>query len=224
MNRALGRPALLAAGLLVVVAGSGWFLLSGAGPEKKPSPPTGAVTGANDPAAPSGDQAPAAAEAPKPLSKPKTEEAAKAADATPPAPDPRVAAGAKAADERRLLLETLGSLTAAHCFQTYLNIGLLSDGKARGTYSDRDAYKVLDSVLVLHDSAGQKLDALSKLDLDNEDRETLEQMRMLSSLLHKQGKQLQAYWDSGKDEDASKYESIRKDSWVVLSKLLGLGK
>jgi hypothetical protein len=223
MNHALGKWAPLTAGLLVVVVGSGFFLLGCAGSDQKESSPPAAVAQANEPAT-VGGQAPAAAEAPKPVSKPRTEEAAKPTDATRRAPDPRVATGTKAADERRLLLEALGGLTAAHCYQTYLNIGLLADGKARGTYSDRDAAKVLDSVLALLDSAGRKLDALGKLDLDAEDRETLGQMRLLSSLLHEQGKQLQTYWDSGKDEYASKYESSRKDSWVVLSKLLGLGK
>jgi len=49
-------------------------------------------------------------------------------------------------------------------------------------------------------------------------------MRDLSDLLHRQGKRLEIFWDSGKDEDATKYESVRKDSWAAISRLTGIGR
>jgi hypothetical protein len=131
---------------------------------------------------------------------------------------------AKDAPERRQLLESLGALTAAHGYQTYLNIGFIADGKAKGTYTEKDAYKLLDSVLALVSSVDRKLAALDKIDLDREDRASLEQMRQLSSLLRKQAKDLQTFWDTGKDEDAAQYESVRKDSWTALSKLMGISR
>ena len=130
----------------------------------------------------------------------------------------------KSAQERRQLLETVGALTAAHCYQTYLNIGFIADGKAKGAYIDRDANKVLDSVLSLLNSVEHNLAALGKMDLDKQDRESLEQMRDLSALLRVQGKELQAYWDSGKEEDAAKYDNTRKDSWAAIAKLTGIGR
>ena len=119
-------------------------------------------------------------------------------------------------------METIGALTASHCYQTYLNIGLIADGKSKGNYSDKDAYKVLDSVLSLLDTVDRKLGQLAKADLEKDDRNSLEQMRKLSALLRQQGKVLQAYWDTGREDDAAKYEDIRKDSWAVISKLLGI--
>src|SRR5207248_3878369 len=119
----------------------------------------------------------------------------------------------KAEAERAQLLETVGCLTAAHYFQTYLNIGFVAEGKARGTYTDKDARKVLDSVLSLLNSTDAKLEALGKIDLDKDDRERLEQMRAASALLRQQGKELQVYWETGKDENAAKYESLRKNAW-----------
>ena len=130
----------------------------------------------------------------------------------------------KSAQERRQLLETVGALTAANCYQTYLNIGFIADGKAKGAYIDRDANKVLDSVLSLLNSVERNLAALGKMDLDKQDRESLEQMRDLSALLREQGKELQAYWDSGKEEDAAKYDNTRKDSWAAIAKLTGIGR
>ena len=130
----------------------------------------------------------------------------------------------KSTQERRQLLETVGALTAANCYQTYLNIGFIADGKAKGAYIDRDANKVLDSVLSLLNSVEHNLAALGKMDLDKQDRESLEQMRDLSALLRVQGKELQAYWDSGKEEDAAKYDNTRKDSWAAIGKLTGIGR
>ena len=130
----------------------------------------------------------------------------------------------RSAQERRQLLETVGTLTAAHCYQTYLNIGFIADGKAKGAYIDRDANKVLDSVLSLLNSVERNLATLGKMDLDKPDRESLEQMRDLSALLRVQGKELQAYWDSGKEEDAAKYDNTRKDSWAAIGKLTGIGR
>ena len=130
----------------------------------------------------------------------------------------------KTTQERRQLLETVGALTTAHCYQTYLNIGLIADGKAKGTYTDKDAAKVLDSVLSLLNSVDRKLAALSRFDLDKQDRDSLEQIRDLADLLRQQVKELEAFWDSGKDQDAARYENARKDSWAAIGKLTGIGR
>jgi hypothetical protein len=163
-------------------------------------------------------------ETPKPNdAAPEVAEAGDSAKTNPAAPA-KTEENPKSAQERRQLLETVGTLTAAHCYQTYLNIGFIADGKAKGAYIDRDANKVLDSVLSLLSSVDRNLGALGKLDLDKQDRESLEQMRDLSALLRQQGKELQAYWDSGKDEDAAKYDNTRKDSWAAIAKLTGIGR
>ena len=128
------------------------------------------------------------------------------------------------AREHRQLLETVGVLTAAQCNQSYLNIGLLADGRAKGIYTDNEASRLLDSVLSVLDSIDRRLGVLGKIDLGKEDHDSLEQMRDLSDLLRRQGKQLETFWDSGKDEDAAKYDDDRKDSWAAISRLTGMGR
>ena len=128
------------------------------------------------------------------------------------------------AGQHRQLLETVGILTAAHCYQSYLNIGLLADGRAKGIYTEKEASRLLDSVLSVLDSIDRRLAVLGKIDLGKEDHDSLEQMRDLSDLLRRQGKQLETFWGSGKDEDAAKYEDDRKDSWAAISKLTGVGR
>ena len=87
---------------------------------------------------------------------------------------------------------------------------------------EKDARKVLDTVLKLLDTVDRKLDALNKSDLEKSDRESLEQLGVLSTLLRQQGEQLQASWASGKEDDAARYEDARKDSWAVISKVMGI--
>ena len=220
MNRRLWKPALTLVVLLVLTTAIG--LLSRGNTSSAQSP-------VDEPAKPM-------PEGPKEYIPPKTVGPAKAVPASPPAAasqaeesskaatTPKVSAEGGTATERRQLLETIGALIAAHCYQTYFNIGLLADGRAKGIYNDRDANKVLDSVLSILATVDQKLTALDKLALEKEDRASLAQMRELSVLLRRQANDLQAVWDNGREDDAARYESSRKDAWAAISKLLGVGR
>jgi len=219
MNHMLRKSTL--ALLVLVVAAVGGVILAGCAVSAPPTPkPAETPKTATDtsPAAPT----PVAAATEPPKATETEPSAAKGAEPAKSAPDSKAGAAAKNSDDRRLYLETIGALTASHCYQTYLNIGLIADGKTKGNYSERDAYKVLDSVLSLLDTVDRKLAQLAKSDLEKDDRNSLEQMRKLSALLRQQGKSLQVYWDTGREDDAAKYEDIRKDSWAVISKLLGI--
>ena len=101
---------------------------------------------------------------------------------------------------------------------------LLADGRAKGAYTDKDANRLLDSILSILGTVEQKITALDKLALDKDDRASLAQMRELSGLLRRQATHLQSLWDSGREEDAARYESIRKDAWAAISKLLGASR
>jgi len=220
MNRRLWKPALTLVVLLILTTAIG--LLSRGNTSSAQSP-------ADEPAKPM-------PVGPKEYIPPKTVEPAKAGPASPSAAAPQAEEISKAATtpkvpaeggtaaERRQLLETIGALVAAHCYQTYFNIGLLADGRAKGTYNDKDALRVLDSILSILATVEQKLAALDKLALDKEDRASLAQMRELSHLLGRQANDLEALWDNGREEDAARYESTRKDAWAAISKLLGVGR
>jgi len=224
------KRVLWASGLSVVVlaAGGALFVQGGSGgPENtnalgaETAGPPAETPPAAKPADPSTNAPGADAAGPPPAPPPP----AKPADPPPVADAPKPVGAPKKADaERAQLLETVGCLTAAHYFQTYLNIGFIAEGKAKGTYTDSDARKVLDSVLSLLNSTDTSLDALGRIDLDKDDRERLEQFRAASALLRQQGKELQAYWETGKDDNAAKYESLRKNAWATISKLMGIGQ
>jgi hypothetical protein len=169
-------------------------------------------------------ESPAAAPEPAPAVVAAAESARPTEAATPrEAPKP-VAAPAKSNEDRTRLLEALGTLTAAHYFQTYLNIGFIADGKTRGTYTDRDARKVLDSVLSLVNSTERQLEALEKIELSSGDRARLVELQAVSALLRQQGRELQSWWETGKDENAARYESLRQNAWASILKLMGSDK
>ncbi len=203
MNPTLRKPALAALVIVLLVGTAGGLLLRGS--DKSPSD-----------AKP--DKQKSDSSNVQPADAPAAEQNSKAAVPAKPAED------SKALQERRKLLETVGTLTSAHCYQTYLNLGLIADCKAKGAYTEKDASKVLDSILSLHGSIDRNLAALAKMDLDKQDRESLEQMRDLSALLRQQGKELKAFWDGGKEEDAARYDNARKDSWAAIGRITGIGR
>jgi hypothetical protein len=203
MNPTLRKPALVALVVVLLIGTAGALLLRGS--DKSPGDSKSDKQRFDSSTAQVADT-------------PAAEQNSKAATPT------RSALDSKAAQERHQLLETIGTLTGAHCYQTYLNIGLIADGKAKGTYSEKDASKVLESVLSLHSSVDRNLSILAKMELDKQDRDNLEQMRDLSALLRQQGKELKAFWDGGKEEDATKYENARKDSWAAIGRITGIGR
>ena len=224
MNRGLWKPALSLVVLLVLT--SVVTLLCRGNSSSAQSP-------ASDPA----DEPTAEpADVPKPVKPPKTVEQAKPAPAPQPTTAPQAREPSKAAAtpkalavagnaaERRQLLETVGALIAAHCWQTYFNIGLLADGRAKAIYNAKDANKILDSILSIIGTVDEKLTAIDRLALDKEDLTRLAKMRELSVLLRRQANNLQSLWDNGREEDAARYESSRKDAWAGISKLLGVGR
>lgn len=117
--------------------------------------------------------------------------------------------------------EAVGSLAGLNLYQTYLNIGLLADGKAEGVYEAKQARELLDSILKPIDDTTARLARLAKA-APKEDREALETAQRLYNLLQKQGKSLRAFWESGKKEDGDAYEAARKAAWEGIAKFLKL--
>lgn len=134
-------------------------------------------------------------------------------------PDPGTA---KEKSERSSLLEAVGSLAASQLYQAYLNIGFLADGKAEGTYEEKEARQLLGSVLGLLDTLDQQMTKVGKLDLDKEDKAALEEISRLSTLLRRQGEELQAFWKSGDKERGARYERARQQAWEGIRALLQL--
>jgi hypothetical protein len=122
----------------------------------------------------------------------------------------------------RTLLETIGTLSAAHLYQAFLNIGMLADGRAQGTYNEKEAAEVLQTVVTLVKTVDAQLISVTKLELAKEDREAMEQLRKISLLLQQEADELSAFWKSGDEARGSKYQKLREEAWQSLSKVLGI--
>jgi hypothetical protein len=141
---------------------------------------------------------------------------------------PPDAAKAKPAGEtidtqhRAMFLETLGGLSAANLYQSYLSIGLLADGvenKSITVEAATSTLKIVTSCLGLVD---RKLAKLDKAALEPDDQDSIEEIQAVAELLRLQSQAALAYWATGKAEQGADFEKTRKATWTALSKVLGL--
>jgi len=140
----------------------------------------------------------------------------------PPAPDAPPVTSAD--EEKSVLTETVGLLAGLQLYQTYLNIGLMADARAEGVYEASELAQLLGSAVVPLDRVDKQMDKLSKLPLTDADQAAIARLRKLNALLRIQGMELQAFWDTGVDDHAKKYETARQAAWKELNDLLGLDK
>jgi hypothetical protein len=124
----------------------------------------------------------------------------------------------------RQLLESVGALASGQLYQTYLNIGLLADGVAVGTYEEDDARQILQTAMSLLELQDKHLARTAKLELTRADREALNQLRKLNALLRQQAEELDAFWKTESKEQGAKYEKTRQEAWSGISSLMGLKK
>jgi hypothetical protein len=154
-------------------------------------------------------------------SKPKLPEAPKKF-AVPPPLKPTVSLKPAAASSQEAFLEALGSLSAAHLYQSYLNIGLLADGVESEAYTAKEAEETLLSIGEMIDQVERQLNKLGKAGLEADDQAAIEQIRAVSGMLRLQAKALQDYWVSGETDKATQYHDARKAAWQGLSKVMQL--
>jgi hypothetical protein len=129
-----------------------------------------------------------------------------------------------AADANAQLTETVGLLSGLYLYQSYLNIGLLADGKAEKLYDDKAARSVLDSILNPLETVDKQLEKIGKQARSGADRDAVDHIRIMVDLLRRQGKELKLFWDSGRPEDGTRYEATRQEAWKQISSTLGFDK
>src|SRR5262245_54690202 len=128
------------------------------------------------------------------------------------------------ADARAELTETVGLLSGLYLYQSYLNIGLLADGKAERVYDEKAARAVLATVLTPLEAVDRQLEKVGKVARTPADRDAVERLRWIVALLRLQGKELTGFWDSGRPEDGARYEAARQEAWKQITALLALDK
>jgi hypothetical protein len=138
-----------------------------------------------------------------------------------PASQPAPTARGKRSGQERFL-EALGGMSAAHVYQSYLNIGLLADGVESEAYTKAEAEQMLATVAAMIDLVDRQLDKIGELDLEADDQHSVERIQELTVLLRRQASALRSYWASGDAEQIARYHEARETTWTTLGKLLGL--
>src|SRR5262245_44517603 len=134
---------------------------------------------------------------------------------------PKAPAAAPTFPQRDRFLEALGGLSAAHLYQSYLNIGMLADGVESEAYTVQEAEKLLTSVIDLMNRVDAQLVKIGQTGLDGDDQASLERIKSVSALLRLQTRTLQTYWASGEKTQAERYHRAREAAWTGLTKVLG---
>lgn len=140
-------------------------------------------------------------------------------------PQPHVQSVPKAAalpPMPEVVVEALGGLTAAHLYQTYLNIGLLADAVEGEVYETAAAKKMLATVAGLTAAVEVQLAVMGKLPLKDDEKITVEQARQITTLLSAQARELRAYWDTGEKEHTARFHKARQEAWAGIKSLLNL--
>jgi hypothetical protein len=199
-----------AAGLVVLSAAAGAFVMSqlhgGEAPTAPAPPPPVAVARPSKPSEATLASVLRAAE---------TKDRTIARDAA------TIAPGLKASSTQETFLEALGGLSAAHLYQSYLNIGLIADSVEAETQSREEAEKMLQTVVDLMGVVEKQLARLSQTDLGAEDRAALERIKTVSGLLSTQADQLRVYWADQDTAQAREYHETRRAAWDALKSVLG---
>jgi hypothetical protein len=130
--------------------------------------------------------------------------------------------GGPAVAKNDRMLETLGGLSATHLYQSYLNIGLVADAVENDTYTQAQASQMLFTVAGLMDVVDKQLERLTKMELSGDDKQNVQRIRAISSLMRVQIASLQAYWLTGDEKHAKRYHDTREKAWAGLSEVLGL--
>jgi|SRR5579884_1039291 len=133
-----------------------------------------------------------------------------------------VAASAEPLNAQEPLVSALGGLTAAHLYQTYLNLGLLADGVEKEVYTTDQGKKVLEEITGLMDTVDRQLSLVPPAALKADDRKALERIRTVHAQLRTQARELREYWTTDDKEHAEKFQKARTDAWAGIKELLDI--
>jgi len=116
----------------------------------------------------------------------------------------------------------MGHFGAAFLYQTYLNIGMLSDIWTHNIYSPEDAKSLLDTNLSFLKTSKKNLQDLAEFSITSEDRGTFMEMIAIVDDLTAEADNMLKYIVSRGQPDLDQYELHRKQAWAKITKLMDI--
>jgi hypothetical protein len=120
------------------------------------------------------------------------------------------------------LFYDMGHFGAAFLYQTYLNIGMVSDIWTHNIYSPEDAKTLLNTNLSLLKTSKKNLQELTEFAITNEDRRTFMEMTSIIDDLSGEGDNMLKYMSGRVQSDLDQYEMHRKQAWAKITKLMDI--
>jgi len=120
------------------------------------------------------------------------------------------------------LFYSLGHFGATFLYQTYLNIGMISDIWTHNIYSPEDAKSLLNTNLSFLHASKKNLQELTEFSINNEDRATFMEMIAIVDELTGEADTMLTYIASRSQDDIDQYEVHRKQAWAKITKLMDI--
>lgn len=117
---------------------------------------------------------------------------------------------------------SMGNFGAAFLYQTYLNIGMISDIWTHNIYPPEDAKSLLDSNLSFLKTSKKIVQELTGFSITREDRGTFLEMIAIMDDLAGEAESLLKYMADRAQNDLDQYENFRKQAWTKISKLMDI--
>ena len=116
----------------------------------------------------------------------------------------------------------IGHFGTAFLYQSYLNIGMISDIWTHNVYSPEDAKSFLNANLSFLTTSKKILQELTDFSITNEDRGTILEMISIVDDLKGEADYMLKYIGSRVQNDIDQYEVYRKQAWAKISKLMDI--
>jgi len=116
----------------------------------------------------------------------------------------------------------MGNFGAAFLYQTYLNIGMVSDVWTNSTYTPEDAKSLLNTNLSFLKTSIKIVRELTDFSIAAEDRATFLEMISIMDDLTVEAESLLAYMADRAQKDLERYETHRKQAWAKIAKLMDI--
>ena len=116
----------------------------------------------------------------------------------------------------------MGHFGATFLYQSYLNIGMVSDAWTHNIYTPEDSKTFLNGSLSFLATSRKLLQELSEFSISQEDRATFMEMIAISDNLKGEAECMLKYIAGRDQKDLDAYDHFRTRSWAQISKLMGI--
>ena len=120
------------------------------------------------------------------------------------------------------LFYCMGHFGATFLYQSYLNIGMVSDTWTHNIYSPEDSKSFLNANLSFLGTSRKLLKELTDFSISKEDRVTFLEMIAIIDHLKGEGECILKYMASREQKDLDQYEKYRTQAWAQISKLMDI--